>query len=446
MLKKSLGAIAHRPAQATIITMTTTTQKSNHATTQLDVSSMDTLFSPELLSEPLLSYTKEALTATPETAANKYNVLEAQLRGHLLSLIAQNDLEQLQQEWKACWNICIYILQENSSLDGLLRKLPFLLLEDVAECLSCRNLETFYQSSLDTTTTTTQLSTGPLWALPVSNTSHVLQYIRLQNTLLRKLPNHAGKILMEMSRPLSLSDRSALKLWGSVSGRTVDEYDQEEEENELDQEEQDEQRSFHETFWSVQRDMQNPYKIHFAHFFTCCKQILAALESNHATTISLKNKKDSSTSKYLTKPGLLSLQLQDATFCQHWLTQFLILQSLFSWQSTQLKSTLEELTLRAKALLRKLPSGPEYLSTLEETLHHSEVYWRQWKKAKCKPDMEMIEADEPTIPTTPNDLIASLPPNVQQQSTLLVGGFAKDGQDHGSTESSTSFAAICRCT
>ena len=349
--------------QNPIVTMTTTPPTSPNASMEMDAPSTvstDTPFSLELLSEPLLSFTKEALTANAETAANKYNVLEAQLRRHLLSLLtnissnadAPIHLEQLHQEWNTCWNICLYILQENSALGGFIRKLPFCVLEDVVECLSSQDLETFY-SFLEMS----RYSTGILWSRAAPNTSHILQYIRLQNALLHKLPKYyAGTILMEMSHVLSLSDKSALKLWGSVSGRTMDEYDEDDEQEEQQQEEQQQQeqeRTFHDTFWSVQHDMQNPYKIQFAHFFTCCKQILAALESNHNTTTSTttttiqqhfsNNSSNSSTDKYLTKRSLLPLQLQDATFLQHWLTQFLILPSFFSWQSTQLATTLQRI-------------------------------------------------------------------------------------------------------
>lgn len=365
----------------------------------------DATFTLESLSEPLLSFAKDALSKKSENnASNLYDTLETQLREHLLQLVSSssssandNASNVLHDEWMACWKLCEYLLHECPDLDRFIRKLPFVLLEDLVESLPIETLQDFYMS-LDTI----KLCSGILWETPpeYKNQSHVLQYIRLYNALLGRIsPTNtqlAGTVLMDMAQTLSLSDRSALKQWGSVSGRTTDYDDEDEQEDDavLEQEDtltaanketQEVAHAFHQVFWSVQQDMHNPYSISFAIFFQNVKQILAAMESK---TI-LSTSTTSTTNKYLTKSRLLPLQLQDATFCQHWLTQFLIIESFVSSQSPKLKTTLDGLSNRTKALLRKLPNGTLYLQRLQYILTNSEDIWRQWKRNKCKPDMEI---------------------------------------------------------
>ena len=335
-------------------------------------------FSIESLEEPLKTYAHQALTSSA-SSSSKYDALEVHLRQHLLSST------DLSKDWKTCWKLCIYILTHS---DLNVRKIPFVLLEDLVETLDLEKLQQFWE-----TIPMEALCSGILWETSTGN-SHVLQWIRLHNALLKRLPNK-GDILMTMANILPLSDRSSIKLWGAVAGNAVDLENDEDYKLEITHGDTTSlPYSFYEIFWKLQHDMANPYAISFANFFPSAKTILAVMESKPLLLTTTDDDSSSSrqvlTQRYLTYGRLLPLQLQDSAFRQSWLTQFLIVESFISSQSTTLQTTLTDLSNRAKQLLRKIPNGECYVEKLEWILSERETMWRTWKKNKCKPDMEKM--------------------------------------------------------
>jgi THO complex subunit 1 len=338
------------------------------------------IFSLEALEDPLKSHVQQVLTSSAPPSS-KYDTLEIHLRQHLLSASS----EDLSKEWDTCWNLCLYILTHS---DLNVRKLPFVLLEDLVETLSIETLQQFWSNCIHIHME--RLCSGVMWDTDSGN-SHVLQWIRLQNALLRRLPNSKGDVLMTMAKILPLSDRSAMKQWGSVAGSPVD-YEDDDEYNQdmmmMENKDTALPYSFYEIFWSLQHDMANPHSISFTKFFQSSKTVLAAMESKPLRTNATSSVAHVSTQKYLTRGRLLPLQLQDPSFRACWLTQFCIVVSFVGSQSTSLKTTLTELASRAKQLLTMLPNGESFVKHLEWILNERETMWRAWKKNKCKPDME----------------------------------------------------------
>ena len=394
-------------------TASTMAMDSTDAAVSEVASSENDTFSPESLHEPLKSYVQQVLSSTADASA-KYDVLETQLRSHLLELsqnVNEKGIALLQDEWICCWKLCIHLLTHVADLDRFVRKLPFVLLEDLVETLPLEQLQSFWESSVDAQ----KLCTGVLWDGPNNkSSSNVLQWIRVQNALLKRCagdPEWTGRILMGLAQALPLSDRSALKVWGSVSGHSVEFQDDEDYQDTAVSETDGASEatttsslpySFYELFWSLQKDMANPYSIPFAKFFQSAKTVMAALESKP-----LSNTISASTSKYLTHGRLLPLQLQDPYFRLAFLTQFLIVESFISSQSSQLQATLGDLTNRAKALLRKIPNGgAERLATLEWILRDRESHWRTWKRNKCKPDMDVVAVEKSAIKKAETKVLA----------------------------------------
>lgn len=339
-------------------------------------------FSLESLEEPLKSYAQQALTSSA-SPTSKYDTLEVQLRQYLLSST------DLSKDWETCRKLCIHILAHS---DLNLRRIPFVLLEDLVETLDLDKLQQFWDSIH-----MEALCSGILWETSTGN-SHVLQWIRLQNALLKRLPNK-GSILMTMAKILPLSDRSSIKLWGAVAGNTVEFENDQDYKLEITQGDTTPlPYSFYEIFWSLQHDMANPYAISFSNFFPSAKKVLAVMESKPLLLTATDDDSSSSrqvlTQRYLTRGRLLPLQLQDSAFRQSWLTQFLIVESFISSQSTALQTTLTDLSNRAKQLLRKIPNGEPYVDKLEWILSERETMWRTWKKNKCKPDLERCPTEE----------------------------------------------------
>lgn len=330
------------------------------------------------LSTPLAEIVQKAIDSTDQSSAVRFDILENALRNVIIGKCEETWdqdtlLADLIQTWKETTDICIHLLisQQMESC----RKLPFLILEDIVEALFGQTLKDFWTQAKPAET----LCQGVLWA-PTKTNLHVLQFIKACNQLLKRFKGHSqweGAVMLDLSRVLPLSDKSSMKSYGSVSGSPELAIDSSREfENSVEY-------SLYQSFWGVQQDFANPYKIELGAFINRMRVILSGLEGtpNQKTTPESLD--------YLTGFRIFPIQLHDASLKVHVLTQFLIIESLLSTKSPNLKSTLQTLANRAKDLLNKV-GGEEYAMTLDWLLTEREEFWRAWKQNKCKPDFPEV--------------------------------------------------------
>lgn len=309
-----------------------------------------------------------------QCATARYDTLEASLRNAILDKCEAtwdqpSMLSDLLRTWKAARDICIHLLIDHDM--ELCRRLPFLILEDIVESLFGQTLKDFWVQAKPSES----LCQGVIWT-PSRSNMHVLQFIKACNRLLKRFEGQdewVGLVLLDLARILPMSDKSSTKIYGSVSSDSELAIDSSQQaDSSLDY-------SLYQSFWSVQQDFSNPYKIEFGPFINKMRVILAGLEgtsNQYITTGSLD---------FLTNSRLFHVQLQDASLKIHFLTQFLIIDAFLSTMSPNFASTLQVLTKRAKDLLQQMVSG-EYLTAIYWLLTEREEFWRSWKQNKCKPD------------------------------------------------------------
>mmetsp|Transcript_8335 Transcript_8335/g.12835 ORF Transcript_8335/g.12835 Transcript_8335/m.12835 type:complete len:812 (-) Transcript_8335:108-2543(-) len=306
---------------------------------------------------------------------------------------ASSKRSSLKDLFEACLQVFQYLQQEDKGIDGL-AKLALILLEDIAEGAPLPSLERFYNSCKPFK----KLCNTTLWKT-TSGMGHTLQFIRVCNQLLRRLPpksEWSGRILLELAHRLPLTDKSSLKPWGSVSCTVP---------LDLDGDDGDSNYNFYQTFWSLQQDFSNPYQIaSFGTFVSKYQQVLTQLETCacNIPKDNVKKKREPTVEglsteslQYLTSRRLLSAQLESCRDLPlHILTQFSITQAFLSTQSPQLASALEPLAKRNELLMQKL--APRHSQMLKTLLQDREVLWRDWKKNKCQPALQspaMLEED-----------------------------------------------------
>ena len=286
------------------------------------------------------------------------------------------------------------------------RQLPIILLDDILDTLpitACCNL---WQDHV--VPAYPLLFGDDLW----QRKSSWLPLLKVANALLRRpnLPtNQAAALMQTMARIYPLQEKSAIKVWGSHNVDNVTDFESNEEFLQQQQEQQNTAESttdysFYESFWKLQRDFQNPYTLSVADFLQRLGAFLSALESHSTkppTTCTMSSSSSSSTTKqpnqrhtqkYLTSSRVLALQLQDADFRMHVLTQFLLMAHHLTSQVASLGPRLLEYRNRAQHLLKQQAGGPEHLALVESCLATLEPQWRQWKQNKCQPDLETKRA------------------------------------------------------
>mmetsp|Transcript_5989 Transcript_5989/g.9483 ORF Transcript_5989/g.9483 Transcript_5989/m.9483 type:complete len:829 (-) Transcript_5989:21-2507(-) len=324
-----------------------------------------------------------------------------------------NNHSQLQELFESCLKVCQYLQQEDKGIEGL-AKLALVLLEDIVEGTHLPSLETFYDSCQPFD----KLCNSALWKT-TSGMGHTLQFIRVCNQLLRRLPpksEWSGRILLELARRLPLTDKSSLKPWGSVSCNGT---------LELDSDDGDEDYNFYQTFWSLQKDFSNPYQIaSFGTFVAKYQQVLTQLEtcaSNFHHKEDPKKKREPKIEglspgslHYLTSRRLLSAQLESCRDLPlHILTQFSITQAFLSTQSPQLESALEPLAKRNELLMHKL--APRHSQMLTKLLQDREVLWRDWKKNKFQPALQTPQVSGKDITKCERMTLVSLSADKKQE-------------------------------
>jgi THO complex subunit 1 len=344
-----------------------------------------TTFSLDGMADPLASIAKNAIDCSDEQSLTvRFDTVETALRNIMLDHCeATWDqpalLVDLLRDWKASSEICTHLLV-SQKMESC-RKLPFVILEDVVEALFGQTLKDFWTQAKPAE----GLCRGVLWA-PTPSNSHVLQFIKSCNRLLKRFKGEdewVGLVMLDLARVLPLTDKSSTKIYGSVYAgpELVIDSSQAFESNQ--------DYPLYQSFWTVQRDFANPYKIDVGPFVNKMRVILAGLEGTSNQTT------HSGSLDYLTAARLFPVQLQDSSLKVHVLTQFLIIEAFLSTQSPNWTSTLQTLAKRAKDLLIKIGHG-DYLTTLDWLLTEREEFWRSWKQNKCKPEIvEVMPAAKP---------------------------------------------------
>lgn len=363
------------------------------------------------LSEPFKSVVNEVLEV--KVSSDQLDVLESKLRILLLERCnalwtstngnknknkqAQNESSNeteniiaLQHAFTSCVNIC-----KEMPLEGL-AKLAFVLLEDVVETVPLSVLQQFYEQ---TQPISMLCHSKKLWNTNKKGGAPVLQFIRVCNQLLKRLPPQSewtGRVLLQLADHLPLTDRSAIKPWGSVGGNETFSY-----QNSDQYQGDDGDYTFYQTFWSLQQDFANPYSVSFGTFVAKFQKVLTALEASYSSAATV----DSESLHYLTHSRLLTPLLESSKSLRlHLLTQFCIIEAFLSTQSPNLQSALEALAKRSRALLEKLDA--HHATHLSKLLTEREIMWRTWKKRKCQPPMQLPsvspKATDPTAAASTN--------------------------------------------
>jgi hypothetical protein len=337
---------------------------------------------PVPLSEPYASIIQDVQQES--TSATQYDCLEIQLRSLLLQsceceALRQHpdpgdgkvrDVKPLQDTFEACIKVCCQL-----KIDGIAR-LGLVLLEDIVESLPLDKLQQFY------TQTQPFHHVSLLWPEAHGNHggSHSLQFIRVCNALIRRLPPKSewtGRILLDLAQGLPLTDKSCWKPWGSVSPGQVD-FDS-------SQDYEGDDYTFYQTFWSLQQDFANPFLLSFGTFCAKYTKVLTELEAYASTKGQNPMVVDSPSLQFLTHSRILTAQLESNMALKlHVLTQFSIVEAfLTSTQLPNIQAALGTLSKRSRQLLENL--APNHAALLQNLLQSSEVMWRDWKKNKCQP-------------------------------------------------------------
>ncbi|GAX09454.1 THO complex subunit 1 [Fistulifera solaris] len=216
---------------------------------------------------------------------------------------------------------------------------------------------------------------------------------------------HAARLMQMVARVYPLSEKSGVKVWGSVNTENVVEMESatffETQQADLvasDKNEHDlsdehgaiTDYSFYESFWKLQHDFHNPNAIAVADFLRRLQTFFSALESHKPDNLADKSDASRNTRKYLTSSRLLVTQLRDIDFRLHVLTQFLITAHHLTNQVDSLTSRLSEHLIKAKRLMKNMGTQAAYhLKIIESILETLEPQWRRWKQNKCKPDLDI---------------------------------------------------------
>ena len=351
----------------------------------------------------------DAVLMGAEDPAERLEKLEIQLRQSVFQRI-KTSAPDLGDFWTNAARLCLHLVvmaeetPDNARLKDLnARKIPFVLLEDIFDCLSTDQCTEFwYKYCLGAF----EIIFGQRIWLP-SPTIHPcwLPFLKISNKLIRRLPpKDSGSILMTLCRVFPLSERSGTR-WGSHNAANVTVFQDSEEfhqeqaqmpgENQKQQSEQEEgstaDYSFYESFWKLQQDLNHPNGLHAAAvpaFLQRLKLLITALES-HTVAPHNPSPSDLGIVKYLTGSNLIAYQLKDPEFRIHILTQIIIVCHHMSAAGPTLRTKLLEWDNRSKALLKKLgPDGTRHLALLESIFARSEEAWRKWKKEKCQEDLD----------------------------------------------------------
>jgi len=368
------------------------------------------------LSEPLKSYAIKAFSPPPttsedttdDTTTKRLDEIEISTRSHLLTLVEQlhsitkdqDDeqaislaIETILDYLNSVTLLCLHVTRHHSTTStttqyykhltniSIIKKLPFLLLEDTIDSLPLNHIQTIWNSPHYPSKTISSLTSQNKLTSPLIFTApSKLILLRICNKILKLLSNSnvdcefAGTIMILLTKVFPLSERSAINVLGSFNVRNETVFEGEEEFNEKHNQqgnnaggEGDGKKGgsnigydFYKTFWSVQHIFTDPtttilYSKNnglsqsdaanaYNGFMKDVTSILVALEGSStsvAKSLTLDNDESAITTteeetttvrhhKYLTSSQLLHLQLKDVKLRMHFLTQLLIILSYLS--------------------------------------------------------------------------------------------------------------------
>lgn len=314
--------------------------------------------------------------------------------------------------WRQALELCLHIVligeQGNDERynDMNVRKLPFVLLEDVLDTLTADQSMLFWNQHVKAAFP--HLFCKILWEPTPKVHPCWLPFLKTCNKLIRRVtPSDAASLLVTMSRVFPLSEKSANKAWGSHNADNVtlieDSDDFEKTAATFTDEGDAFEYSTYESFWKLQHDFNNPNVVKVAPFLSRLDTLFQTFEAQSNSTASNET---SPPVKYLTRSSLFSLQIKDPVTRAHILSQYLIVAQHLAAQVPVLGTKLAPYTARAKQLLSQI--APELLELLESILETSEQQWRTWKKNKGDVDL-----DEPK---------AELPPSKRRRLLGALGG------------------------
>lgn len=381
------------------------------------------------IDEPLKSITRQLLQGDDDPGA-RVDQFEIQLRKFLFErippLLSTTDhaahtstVSELGNLWVSILKICLHLayfsvapepetmptndekqVNRQRYPDLLRKQFPILLLEDVIEILPIDSCLTFWMNYVEPSYEL--IFSETLWS--AKNHACWLALVKVTVKLLRKnLPTqHTARLMQMVARVYPLSEKSAVKVWGSVNTENVVELESatffETQQSDLanknenvlaDEDGAIADYSFYESFWKLQHDFHNPNGIAVADFLRRLQTFFAALESHKPEILADNGASSRNSHKYLTSSRLLATQLRDADFRIHILTQFLITAHHLTSQVESLATRLAEHIIKAKRLLRDTGvNGVYHLKILDSILETLEPQWRRWKQNKCKPDLD----------------------------------------------------------
>lgn len=384
----------------------------------------------ENIGEQLKLVTKELLhgDSDPPARADRFEIeLRKALFEKITPLLSSSDLSthstalnDLGNLWVSILGICFHLAHftiissptetptanETIHADGqrypdlLRRQVPILLLEDIVEVLPTELSVKFWIDYVEPSYD--MMFSDTLWS--AKNQACWLALVKVTVKLLSSNPptQHSARLMQMVARVYPLSEKSGVKVWGSVNTENVVELEsatffetQQSDLAELDKSNLASEDgvvadySFYESFWKLQQDFHNPNGIAVADFLRRLQTFFAALESHKPDTLADKGEMSRNTHKYLTSSRLLATQLRDTNFRIHILTQFLITAHHLTNQVESLTSRLAEHIIKAKRLLRNMGANAVYhLKIVESILESLEPQWRRWKQNKCKPDLD----------------------------------------------------------
>ena len=364
------------------------------------VSPEDPHFIGSLTSE-LQEVASEALEES-EDAASRIEKLEVQLRKLVLWRIREPS-EDLGLFWTLSLRLCLHLVcmseesTEEKYRDLNARKIPFVLLEDIFDCLPVDQSLTFWKECVLGSYET--IFGRRIWSPSPTQHPCWLPFLKVTNKLIRRLPpKESARVMLTLCRVYPLAEKSAVRPYGSFNADNVtmfeesDEFEEEQsripaESKMIDEEGSVADYSFYESFWKLQEDLNHPTKVDVPKFLNRLRNIITALESHKVSS-----QTPSSTSrgiKYLTGSHLISYQLTDPEFRIHILTQILIVCHHLSSGGPLLRTKIVDWNKRSKDLLDNMgQKGRKHLKLLESVLECSEAAWLQWKKDKFKDDLD----------------------------------------------------------
>eukprot|EP00977_Amphora_coffeiformis_P006310 scaffold1351_cov176-Amphora_coffeaeformis.AAC.44 len=396
------------------------------------VSPEDPNFIDSLTSE-LREVAAEALEES-EDAASRLEKLEVQLRKLVLWRIREPS-EDLGLFWTLSLRLCLHLVYmseettEEKYKDLNARKIPFVLLEDIFDCLSVDQSLAFWQ---DNVLGAYEAIFGQrIWSPSPTQHPCWLPFLKLTNKLIRRIPpKDSARVMLTLCRVYPLAEKSAVRPYGSFNADNItvfeesDEFEEEQaripaESKMTDEEGSVADYSFYESFWKLQEDLNHPTKVDVPKFLHRLRNIITALESHNASS-----QTPSSASrgiKYLTSSHLMSYQLTDPEFRIHILTQILIVCHHLSSGGPLLRTKIVDWNNRSKALLENMGViGSKHLKLLESVFDGSEAAWLQWKKDKFKDDLDKRNSQPLTSRKRRRTLGGSLTSTAEEDEASLA--------------------------